>query len=220
MPKDVTIVRGDCTDSLAYDNKVSSDAVWGANSGMHVTRPDRNVLMPGETLTIPDPEVTWEGGKKTGLTHVFKRTLPTREFKFQLVKGVPVTGYTCKIEIDGVEVAGTVAGDSITCRIKPNAKQAVITVEYQRGDVGAMVLAREHKYTIDLGHLRPVTETDGKDDRLRNLGYFNPVLLDNTVPSSARALALFQTSHGIDPTKPEAPDLTTDKFKELTGDAV
>jgi hypothetical protein len=207
-------------DSLSYDNKVRSDAVWDANTGMHATRPDRNVLMPGETLTIPDPEVTWEGGRKTGVTHVFKRTLPTREFKFQLVKGIPVTGYTCTIQIDGVTVTGMPDGDSIKCQIKPNAKVAVITVQYQRGKGGANAPVTTHKYTIDLGYLRPVTENAGKEDRLRNLGYFNSVMPNNAVPSYNEALRLFQTSHGIDPAGATVVDDTKDKFKELAGDAV
>lgn len=221
MPKTIPIQIGDCVDSLAYEAKVKSDAVWDdpANGPMKLARQDRNVLMPGETITIPDPEIKWETNKHTALTHIFKRKLPTKEFRFQLCMGTAILApYRFKIEIDGLEVPGNFATGWVSCQIKPNAKVAVITLYHNRGKPVAPDVAKVHKYTIKLGCLRPVNTPEGQEDRLRNLGYLGPLLHKNGVPTFAEAFRLFQLSYGIDPAAVDAATLTTEKLKELTGD--
>lgn len=211
-------------DSLSYEARVRSDAVWDdpSNSKMKAERKDRNVLMPGEILTIPDPEVKWEDNKHTGLTHIFKRTLPTKEFKFQVLMGMPLTGgklTACrpKIEIDGKEVTGTLTNDWVTCQIPPNAKEAVITLYYTLGQKELAEVLKERKYTVKLGFLRPVTTPEGQGDRLTNLGFMAP-LPNGATPTLSQALKLFQASYGIKPVNGIAGDDTVKKLKELTGD--
>lgn len=221
MPRRIPVQPGDCVDSLAYEAKVKSDAIWDdpANASMKATRKDRNVLMPGEQITIPDPELKWENNKHTALTHIFKRKLPTKEFRFQVCMGAPIVApYRFKIEIDGVEVPGNFAAGWVSCQIKPNSKLAVITLYHNRGKPGEPDVSKEHKYKIQLGHLRPVDTPAGQEDRLRNLGYIGPLLHKNRVNTFPEALRLFQLSYGIDPTASDADALTVRKLKELTGD--
>lgn len=225
MPKKLPPVnRGDCVDSIAYDNRVRSDAVWNdaANQSIKDARKDRNVLMPGvDELTIPDPEIKWHTGRKTSLTHIFKRELPTKEFRFQVLLGNALTAFTYKLEIDGTDLTAKAKFDAdwVTCQIPPNAKEAVITLSYTLGRVQKNAVLKERKYTIKLGHLRPLDSPQGQEDRLRNLGFYAP-LPDGKTPTLDQALRLFQTSHGIDPADTNAAELTIDKLKELTGDPV
>jgi hypothetical protein len=220
MPKEVNLNPGDCVDSLAYENKVPSDKIWSdpANKNMNETRKDRNVLMPGEKLTIPDREIKWEGNKETARTHIFRRTMPKKEFRFQVLRGKPLTGYTYEIQIDGVPVTGTFDADWVTCQIPANAKKAEIKITYKRGQSMSPAVAQNRVYKIDLGHLRPVRTDEGQQDRLKNLGFLQPLTKSGASPPLPQARKLLQLSYNIDPDDKDASDKTIQKLKELTGD--
>ena len=231
MPKTVEIEAGDCVDSIAYKERVSSDVIWNddQNKPLRELGRDRNALLHRDStgtvrdkLYVPDPEIVWHPGRHTTLTHVFKRTLPKREFKFQVLMGEALKGFKYKVEIDGEEVKAEPDkkdGSWITCQIKPDAKEAVITLYYPQGQLLNPVLKKEHQYRVDLGHLRPVDTVEGQEDRLRNLGFFAPrpdeTLPDGKEPTFAEALLHFQASYEIDPADKATVD---DTLKALTGD--
>lgn len=219
MAGDVPITRGDCVDSLSYDAKVKSDTVWDHpnNKKLKDTYKDRNVLMPGENLYMPDPELQWERDKKTGQTHIFKRTLPKKKFKFQIVQDKARTTITHTVKVDGLDVPAVAAGEWLECEIPPNAKEAVITLTYNRGQLLNYAYLKTREYKVKLGHVRPVTTAEGQEDRLRNMGFFAP-LPDGAEPTLVEALERFQTSYGIEPADGVAGDDTINKLKELTGD--
>ena len=219
MPEPYDIKLGDCVDSVAYAKQLRTDAIWDddANKELRALRKDRNVLFPGDILTLPDNEIKWEAGKHTGLTHVFKRKLPTKEFRFQAVLGTPINGYTCTVAIDTVVVPSKVDADWIVCQIPPNAKEAVITIDWNYGQIKVDAILKQKKFTVKLGQLRPVETAEGQEDRLRNLGLFSK-LADKTEPTLKQVIALFQASHGIEPADGVINPPTITKLKELTGD--
>ena len=221
MASDEPITRGDCVDSLAYKARVKSDAVWDdpANAQIKADCKDRNVLEHKGTLHIPDPEIKWERDKKTGQTHVFKRTLPKKKFRFQLVRDKARTTIPYTVKVDGVDTPATVSGEWLECEIPPDAKEAVITVTYTRGQLSNYLYLKTRDYKVKLGYLRPATTAEGQQDRLENLGFW-AVLPDGTPPSLAEALTRFQASHGIEPADGVAGATTIEKLKELTGDPV
>ncbi len=219
MPEPYDIKLGDCVDSIAFSKQLRTDAIWDddANKVLRALRKDRNVLFPGDVLTLPDKEIKWEAAKHTGLTHVFKRKLPTKEFRFQAVLGTPIKGYACTVTIDAVVVPSKVDGDWIVCQIPPNAKEAVITIDWNFGKSGADPILKQKIFTVKLGHLRPVDTPEGQEDRFRNLGLFSK-LADKTEPTLKQVIALFQASHGIEPADGVINPSTITKLKELTGD--
>jgi hypothetical protein len=184
-------------------------------------------MMENDPLHIPDAEITWHQNKQTALTHIFKRTLPKREFRFQVLRGVALKGYTYKVVVDGEEMVMVPdqADDTwLTCQIKPNAKVAEITLNYPLGEAQVLTVKKEHKYTVQLGHLRPADTPEGREDRLTNLGYMVPLpnkghaALYRGDPDPQKALSIFQASHGIDPADGISTGPTIEKLKERTGD--
>ena len=78
-------------------------------------------------------------------------------------------------------------------------------------------ILKQKKFTVKLGHLRPVDTPEGQEDRFRNLGLFSK-LADKTEPNLKQVVALFQASHGIEPADGVINPPTITKLKELTGD--
>jgi len=221
MPETVDIKAGECVESIAFEKSLSSETIWQlpANDKLRGDREDRNCLLPGDLLTLPDKEDKWEEKKATGLTHIFKRQRPLKEFRFEVLLGVPISGYTVTVVVDGKSITPVVDTTWQVCKIPANSKEAIITIDFPHGVAKEDAHQPQLKYTVQLGYLRPVKTAEGQEDRLRNLGYFVP-LGDGSEPTLKQALALFQASHNILPADGIATVDTLNKLKELTADPI
>lgn len=220
MSKTIDVKPGDCLESIAYRERIRPDSLWDdpGNAGLKAARKDRNVLMPNvDKVIVPDRDVKWEPGKKTGQTHIFQLKLPKKKFKFQLVCEKARTDLTCVVEVDNLPVTAVLDGEWLVCDIIPDAKEAVIKVTYPSGKAGNPKPLQELVYKVALGHLRPAGTDEGIEDRLRNLGFFS-LLPDKAAPALAEALERFQKSYDIDPKAIDSRDQAIQHLRELTGD--
>lgn len=232
MPKTVTVKRGQCIDSIAHDERVASDKIWldgGPNDALiKLRRRDRNVLMPGDKVEVPDRTYEWHSGKETSRTHIFKRTLPKRVFRFDVRLGEfaqTALAPPPTIEIDGKPVPVVQDGQGYRCEIPAGAVRGKITLPLVRGQANNLTALQSIEYPLEFGVLRPLSTPEGQEDRLRNLGYWvqQPDANPPTAfadPTLQQALAHFQVSQGLAVTDGSATPETLDRLHMLNGDAV
>ena len=183
MPKEHTIVVGECISSLAYEEGFFPETIWNdpANAELKQLREDMNVLSPGDVVTIPDKRDRSQA-VETGREHRFKlRGMPVK-FLLKLTDGdEPMAGVWYKLKIDGKIITGITGEDGMIDQwIPANAKRGLLTVE------------GGEEYPFQLGHLQPVAEEEGVRDRLQNLG-----MLQNGADDAAyrAAVEAFKKEH-------------------------
>jgi LysM repeat protein len=216
------VVAGDCLYSIAYRAGLPVSRIWRdpANEKLNKDRKNPAVLLPGDHVTIPETRAARVEARATGSTHKFRRTDTSREYRLQILMGEkPLKDIPCKVVVDGRPTAVKTSGTWLTFRIRPDAQEAVVTLGFVQGKVGAPELADKREYRIRLGHLRPVETRQGQEDRLRDLGYY-AAWPHKDAPGLKDILQLFQTSQGISPADGTAGASTIDKLKKLTGDPV
>jgi hypothetical protein len=208
MPRRHVVREGESFVNIAYDAGFLPDALWqhADNEALRRKRPDRNILMPGDELAIPDKEERDARGE-TGKTHRFRRKGVPHVFRLQVFHDeVPRAKepYTLTVSGPGFEkkLTGTTDADGVlTAHIPPGATSGLVVVGGERDAQEIEVL---------FGSLDPVEELIGVQKRLSNLGFPCPV---DGEPGSAttRALEAFQRRVGLRVTG-EADDATRRKL--------
>lgn len=215
-----SVVAGDCIHSIAYRAGIPVNRIWnaGPNAALKKLRKDAGVLMPGDSVTIPAKRTDTIATKPTEFTHKFRRKETCKEYKLQVLMGEnPRDDVTCEVTVDGKKVDVKKSGTWVSFMIRPDAKEAVVTLSYVLGKVRAKQLLEKFEYKIKLGHLRPADTQGGQEDRLQDLGYYDS-WADGKAPSLEDVLHLFQLSNEITPADGKANPATLKKLKELTGD--
>jgi LysM repeat protein len=220
LPSPYKVVAGDCLHSIAYRAGLPLNRIWNdpRNKDLKRDRKDPAVLLPGDSIAIPAKRVDKVESRATGATHKLRRTDTCKEYRLQVLMGEkPDADVPCEVVVDGVQVAVKKAGAWISFQIRPDAQQAVVTLSFIQGKVGAKQLVDKREYRIRLGHLRPVETPEGQEDRLRDLGYYDAWPRGGT-PALTDVIQLFQASHGIRPADGKAGASTLDKLRKLAGD--
>lgn len=111
MPTTITAAPGDCCSSLADKAGFSSYvAVYqdGANAELRNARPNPNMLVPGDAVTVPD-RAEKEVDAATGQEHKFK--VKSTQVKLRIVlideEDKAVSGKPYRLEIGGQQIDGT-----------------------------------------------------------------------------------------------------------------
>lgn len=192
-----TVEQGDCLSSIAdlygfADYRTIYD--HSANAALKQNRPNPNVLLPGDTVVIPDKEQK-EISCAAGQQHIFQVQRPTTFLRLRIQddqnKGFANKKY--RLTIDGVRTEGQTDGDGlITQKISPSAINGNLLVWIYDDPHASPV-----PFPLDLGHLDPVTEVSGVQGRLNNLG-FDCGSVDGVMgPDTEDALRAFQTQMGL-----------------------
>jgi Putative peptidoglycan binding domain len=195
MPRSYTMKEGDCVSSVAHENGFFAGTIWNddANEGLRKTRDNMNVLSPGDVLVIPDKQSRTET-RATGARHVFRRRGVPARLRVQICReGEPLASRPFRVDVDdGAKViSGTTDGNGmIDVAIDPSARKAHVSV-------GEGADARS--YDLDLGHMRPLDDVAGVQDRLRNLGFDCGDERGEIGPNTQEALRAFQASQGLNP---------------------
>ncbi|MCX6625596.1 MAG: peptidoglycan-binding domain-containing protein [Acidobacteria bacterium] len=188
MPK-ITAAQGDSIPSLAMDNGFFWETIWNhpENAQLKAKRKTPNQLMPGDEVFIPELRIK-HVSKGADARHKFKRKGVPAKLKIQLKRlGEPRANEPYVLEIDGTTIKGSTDGNGILEQfIPPNAK-------------GGRILLNGGKEVIPvrIGHLNPVDEISGIQQRLNNLGFncgSEDGELDNQTRSAIRA---FQEANGL-----------------------
>jgi len=188
MP-DYTIKQGDHVAALADQFGFRElKTIWDhpKNAALKDLRKTPHILLPGDTLFIPDKEAKTVA-KATTQLHKFQ--VKTEELKLKLlfhdIDGQPRVNQECTLDIEGAVTTEKTDGDGTIMKTIPkSAKVGKVTI----GKLDMPLL---------IGHLDPVEEQSGQIARLTNLGY-EPGDMD--APDAERfrsAVEEFQCDHDL-----------------------
>lgn len=193
MPKNHNVEQGECTNSIAYKEGVLPTSIWDEdkNTDIKKDRVDQNVLMPGDTIVIPDIK-TKDEQKQTDSAHKFK--LKNALVKLQLIlkyhdEPLKNKSYKLTLDINQQNYAGQTKDDGkIEVSIPVYAKTGELTVG--KGE-------EEIKFKLNLGHLNPPDKVSGIKQRLHNLGYDIGKIDDIEDKSFENVLKLFESENEL-----------------------
>jgi hypothetical protein len=190
-PKGEEIKSGACIASLASKNGMSWERLWNndRNKPLKITRRHPGILLPGDTLSIPEKE-TSQGKRAVDKEYTFWRK-----------------GLTCGIQLRFTAFGQPRAGEEYTAsngrielsRGKLDAKgmaEIKVPIEECR-TVTVLVGKNKEKYEFELGTLAPATEARGIQTRLWNLGYYCGEFSDEFNAETESALRRFLCKNGV-----------------------
>lgn len=185
MAQRYTVREGDCLSSIAYDAGHLPDTIWmhGDNQELRDLRKDRNVLMSGDVLAIPDLN-TEPKSASSNQKHQFRRKAVPGVLRLRFERnGRPRAGVAYTIDIDGDVREGTLDDNGgLEEPILPNAKEAIVSFP-----------DTDETFKTKLGRLDPVTTESGQSARLKSLAFFDP-----SSDSLSAAIARFQVAKGLE----------------------
>jgi len=208
MPEKYTVKPGDCIASIAFERGFFQDTLWNHadNADLKQRRKDPHVLLPGDTVSIPDKRVE-DMEKPPEKRHRFRRKGVPKFIRIQLMENdKPVPDMGCQLTIDGIHAKATTDGDGwLKQAISPDAKVAHLLF-----DNGA-------EYELELGHLDPIDTVEGVQQRLESLRHYTGEIDGQMNPETINALKAFQLRHSLNVTG-ESDQATKDALvKEFGG---
>jgi hypothetical protein len=186
------VMQGDTVASIVTPMGADPDTVWSdpKNDDLRAQRPDPAVLCPGDLLYVPDdppPSHTMA----VGSTNDFASPPATQTVKLVLGADQPLANAAYVVHGLGDDIPGTTAGDG---SLSVDVPIGVDTFTLELTD-------QQATYQVMVGHLDPVSEDSGVDQRLSNLGYRPPmwdllgdlgIEVDPSLP-----IRLFQIAQGL-----------------------
>ena len=188
---DHVVEQGECLSSIAEKSGHFWEKVWyhPRNVELRELRKDPNILLPGDLLFVPPIELRFESAA-TDQIHCFQRKGVPAKLQLQFcVEDKPRGGERYAITIsDGKVLEGTLDAEGrLEQPISPHAQWARVVV-----GVGAAIST----YFLDLGHMDPITDLNGVQKRLLNLGYL-PQMEDPPGEATRQAIIAFQHSRKL-----------------------
>jgi N-acetylmuramoyl-L-alanine amidase len=210
MPTDYEVKSGDCISSIAYEHGFFWKTVWNHanNTALRDKRKNPNVLFSGDRVSIPELTQKIESGG-TETRHQFRRKGVPSKFRLQLSAfGRPRANLPFTIELDnGKVVKGMTDGEGrLSASIPPGAKTGRLLLDDPAG---------VEEYAVNFGHLDPVDEIVGVQQRLANLGIACE-LTGELDEQTTLALKEFQGKNELEPTG-QLDDQTRSKLVEMHG---
>ncbi len=184
------VSQGEWVSKIAARYGIVSDwlRVWNhpLNSELRQKRKEPNVICPGDRLFIPELETRKEDCA-TNSGHHFVLKSATKKLKFVLRdwEDKPRAGIPCRFEVDKQACPGVVKSDG----------QGRIEIEIPEGATEGRLLVGGHPaeiYPVMLGHLDPIDEISGYQQRLTNLGYYQGPIDGIDGPATKAATWSFQ----------------------------
>jgi hypothetical protein len=203
MASDYTIKQGDYLAKVAKEHGFADwKPVWdhANNKALRDKRKDPNILLPGDQLHIPDRELKTLPAS-TDAKHRYRVKRPPLQLILRLDEMFrkPMAGASYQLFLgDQIHAKTTDGGGKLTHDLMPGIPEARLIVK----DVPAP--GQDIAIPIKIGHLDPVEERSGQDQRLNNLGYFAGPYPDNDAKENERihvsAVQEFQCDHqlGVD----------------------
>lgn len=188
--------------------------VWNHpdNADLKQLRVNPNVLLPGDTVVIPDKEEKDEPGETTK-RHTF--TLAAKPLMLRLVLEdayeKPIANAPCDLFLDGQKTTVTSSAEGkIEQRIAAGTTSVTLVVGTEetphQGD----------QMAVGVGQLDPVDTLTGQASRLNNLGYFAGTPEASDDPQFQSALQEFQCEEKLTVDGVAGP-LTQAKLKKVHG---
>ncbi len=208
MPALYKIKKGDTLTKLSEKFGLWANTIWTHpdNQELRLKRPDMNVLLAGDILTIPD-KTPKDLPAATDEKHIYKRRGIPARYRVKLqIAGEPLTNVPYWLTVDGATRDGVTDSDGIADEFIP-----------PKAELGYLYVSKDDKelrLTINFGRLDPLTTIAGLQQRLTNLGF--PCIEDRAKPGLAtvRALRRFQRKYGLSDTGKPDPQ-TLSKLAEI-----
>lgn len=209
MPIKHLVQQGECISSISYESGFFPDTIWNLpdNSELKNKRKDPNILMPGDTVVIPDKREKKES-LEYGKRNRFKRKGVPQKFVMtvkELDDVIPDAPYILNIDGKIIREGKTDDDGKITEWIPPDSREGILTLK----ETG------EH-FNLLFGYVDPIDEISGIQDRLSNLGYYDGPDDGIFNEDLKEALINFQLANGLKSTG-EIDDSTKSKLKEVLG---
>lgn len=150
-----------------------------------------HVLHSGDRITLPEgPPKPKHVILATGKRHKIVVRVPRRSLDVQLrrANGDPMANLAYRIEVSGRVIEGQTDGEGWL--------REIIFVKER----SAVVIVDGRRFSLNFSTLDPATRATGIQSRLRNLGYRVGPSDGKFGPHTARAVARFQSDHGLIPT--------------------
>jgi hypothetical protein len=186
MAGNYTVQQGDHLSKIAEAFGFSDyQTIWNdpKNADLKKKRVNPNVLLPGDSIFIPDKELRQET-KSTDQTHKF--VMKTSGLKLRLTLEdqyeKPIANAACILTLGADTTNLTTDGSGkIEQDIQPDLHDGVLVIQDPQTPFNNTQIA------IKIGDLDPVDEISGQIARLNNLGYFagDPNQPDQTAFESA-----------------------------------
>lgn len=182
--------QGEWVSKISAQYGIVSDwrRVWNhpKNSSLRQKRREPNVIYPGDLLFIPELELKDEICS-TDNRHRFKLKTGKKKLKFVLRdwEDEPRAGTICALEINGRLWEKEIETD----------EQGGLEFEIPEGVSAARLLVgkkRSEAYQVFVGHLDPIDEVSGYQQRLANLGYYSGDIDGIDGPQTKSAIRSFQ----------------------------
>jgi hypothetical protein len=205
MPK-LTVQQGDSIPSLAVENGFFWETIWNhpENAQLKAKRKTPNQLFPGDEVFVPELRKKTES-RPVDACHAFKRKGIPAKLRVRLLRlDEPRKNEPYVLDIDGTLYKGTTDGDGkIEQFMPPDAKNAQL-----------MLQGGKEVVNLRIGHLDPIDEISGVQQRLNNLG-FNAGSEDGELDDQTRAALMeFQEKYGLKASG-EIDEATRAKLKSL-----
>jgi len=200
------VAQGESIPSIAKDRGFFWRTLWNhpENAALRQKRNDPNILYAGDVVFLPDLRVKQEPGA-TEARHRFARKGEPVPFRLRLLfMDEPRANEDYVLEIDGRLIQGTTDADGrLEVRVPGNV------------DGGKLILkGGQEVYPVRIGHLDPIDEVSGVQQRLNNLGFACGSVDGQAGEPMQAALREFQAKYELEVTG-EADKATRRKLQEL-----
>jgi len=158
-----TVVEGDSIPSIAFAAGLFPDTIWNhaENEQLKELRQDMNILFPGDQVYVPDKEKKIVTRAIDNKYKFVRKGVPCK-LRLQLFNvETPRANQDYELVIGATTYKGTTDANGVLEEfVPPDATEGKLTI----GEDGAV-------FALKLGHMDPLGELAGIQNRLANLGY-------------------------------------------------
>jgi len=171
MAGNYTVQQGDHISKIAHAYGFSRyETIWDDpnNADLKQKRQDPNVLLPGDSVYIPDRQ-NREESRSTDQKHAFVKKATDLKLRLTLVDQFeePIANAPCILSLGGSSSNVTTDADGrIEQDIKPDVHDGFLVIQDPQTPFN------DTQIVFKIGDLDPVDEVSGEIARLNNLGYF------------------------------------------------
>jgi Putative peptidoglycan binding domain len=193
-----TVLQGDHISKIAKAFGFSDyQTIWNDphNAELKQTRQNPNVLLPGDSIYIPDRQLR-EESRSTDQRHSFVKKISKLRLRVTLVDQYekPISNAACTLVLGAQsrQITSDASGQ-IDEDIEPDVHDAILVIQDQKPQTPF----NNVQLPLKIGDLDPVTAISGQAARLTNMGYFDGDVDQPDPKAFKSAVEEFQCDYGL-----------------------
>ena len=184
-----------------------------ANSAFRASRPNPNVLAPGDVVEIPARQLkTAQLGTDSPHQVQVKQPLARLKIKLQDDQGTAFTNKKFRLTVGSTVIEDVTDGDGMVDKPIPPGNTSGELVFWPEGHDTEW---EGYRVPLQLGDLRPHDTTLGAKQRLLNLGFFPGSMDEAMNPATQISLENFKRQHAMTPVDATLDDATKTKLRQV-----